>query len=299
MKKSNVTRLPRLKSRKKRVTLRRPKKSKQEIVIDASLGLVFSSEEEILNYFEAYITFLTKSYQELQDKNEVPLENIGDLEDKVNQSIEDPDEVWMLPELPIELHGKKIPVFSFIRWYDNENYFHVLLTHVDANDEPTFIYYQFFTRDRNIVEHFRRGRMVYDQTLHSLEFAMIDGDALSEGDPLAVGLFNAMLKLRSANDVPFDKFKELGEQCRDITIESADEIWRVQDSSGNILVTFIRDFPDHGIKDLHYIVVTQQDVSSGVYGLLFSFPTNDLNLVERYRHGENLEADDINQESAH
>lgn len=32
---------------------------------------------------------------------------------------------------------------------------------------------------------------------------------------------------------------------------------------------------------------------------MFSFPTNDESLVDRYRHGENLHAEEVVQESSH
>ncbi|NQZ19758.1 MAG: peptidase, partial [Bdellovibrionales bacterium] len=35
------------------------------------------------------------------------------------------------------------------------------------------------------------------------------------------------------------------------------------------------------------------------HALLFSFPTSDETLVDRYRHGENLQADEVIQESSH
>lgn len=264
-------------------------------MIDSDLGLVFESESELLGYFNPFIAQLVQQYKSHDDTQEILVESVTNLEELLDICLDDPDEVWMLPELKGQPHA----VFSFIRHHHDQGIFHVVLTHVDSHDEPTFIYFQFLTRDSKIVEHYRAGRMVFDQSLSEIEFGMIDGDALSEGDPLAVGLFHAMLKLRGEQDISTDKFQDLGQECRDRTIEEADEIWKSQDSSGQILVTFIREFPEHSVKDLFYIVVTQQEPNSGVHALLFSFPTRDDTLIDRYRHGENLHAEEVAQESSH
>ena len=107
-----------------------------------------------------------------------------------------------------------------------------------------------------------------------------------------------MLKVRGDKDIVTDKFQDFKE-CRESTIDSPDEIWRKVDSTGHILVTFIKEFNDMGVEDLHYIVITEEDTEAQVNSLLFSFPTNDTSLVDRYRQGENLEADEVATESSH
>ena len=64
-------------------------------------------------------------------------------------------------------------------------------------------------------------------------------------------------------------------------------------------MAFIKEFNDMGVEDLHYIVVTEEDAEAQVNSLLFSFPTNDISLVDRYRQGENLEAEEVATESSH
>ena len=134
----------------------------------------------------------------------------------------------------------------------------------------------------------------------------VEGDALSEGDDLAVGLYRAMLTLRSEKDLEEGVFKDY-EALREVTIEEPDEIWRSVDLSGNILVTFIKDFGGEDLStdlpselpEVRYIVVTIEDTPSSSHALLFSFPTTDINLVDRYRHGENLQAEEVVQEGSH
>lgn len=297
MNQKNTVKLPGRKSKTpSKLKLKRPKpKIKENIVIDADLGLVFKSEAELLSHFAPVINKLMEQYKSYQDEYEIPAESVTNLQELLEICLDDPDEVWMFSE-----SEESVPaIFSFVRHHHEQGIFHVVLCHVDSQDEPTFVYFQFLTRNSKVVEKYRTGRMVFDQSLSEIEFGMIEGDALSEGDPLAVGLFNAMLKLRSENDIRPDAFLDIGNECRDRTIEEADEIWKSQDSSGQVLVTFIREFQDHVIKDLFYLVVTQQEPNSGIHALLFSFPTQDEALVERYRHGEDLHAEEIAQESSH
>src|SRR5690606_6007801 len=126
----------------------------------------------------------------------------------------------------------------------------------------------------------------------------IDGDALREGDDFARGLYHAMLKVRADSDIKEDKFKRFA-HLREDTIEQPDEIWRSNDSMGNVLVSFIKEFPDETPGNVYYIVVTLEDMPSNSHALLFSFPTIDEALVGRYRHGENLQAEEVVQEASH
>jgi phage-Barnase-EndoU-ColicinE5/D-RelE like nuclease2 len=121
---------------------------------------------------------------------------------------------------------------------------------------------------------------------------------LTEGDALAVGLYKAMLSLRSPNDIKEEKFHD-HEELREDTIEEPDEIWRSTDLSGNALVTFVKQFDEGDSDGIWYVAVTVEDEASSSHALLFSFPTTDENLIDRYRHGENLQAEEVTQEASH
>jgi hypothetical protein len=159
------------------------------------------------------------------------------------------------------------------------------------------VYLHFPTKDENLVALYRRNQQVFDRSQADVPIGAIDGDALHEGDDLAKGLYKAMLMLRSEKDIPEDQFHHY-DVLRELTLENADEIWRSQDSLGNVLVSFIKDLSEED-EELHYVVVTAEDAPSGSHALLFSFPTRDKTLTERYRHGENLQADEVVQESSH
>lgn len=269
---------------------------KDRIVIDEERGLVFSSEEELYDHFLPQIQALEKEYYETRSEDDIQESEFGKYEELLNYVLDDPDEIW---EDATTIHGMKVR--SYVAHYmaenSDESVYYVALAYT-TGDIPSFVYLHFPSRDLSLVDKFRRGNLIYDRVLKEVEKGALEGDALSEGDDLAVGLYRAMLTVRSEKDIPESDFKKY-EHLRESTIEDADEIWRSVDLSGNILVTFIKECPDEGVQDLHYVVVTIEDTPSSSHALLFSFPTADTNLLDRYRHGENLQAEEVVQEASH
>lgn len=271
------------------------------IVIDQEQGLVFSSEDELYNHFLPQIQTLEKEYFLKRAETDIAEEDFPNYEEVLGHLLDDPDEVW---EDAQSIHGTK--VYAYVGHFSAEaqsdegaqpeSLFYVALVY-RTEETPSFVFLHFPSRDPALVDQYRRGRLVYDRIVKEVERGAVEGDALSEGDDLAVGLYKAMLKLRNKNDIVEDDFKDY-EDLREQSIEEPDEIWRTNDLSGNILVTFIRDFGDEE-SDLRYVVVTIEDTSSSSHALLFSFPTRDRSLVDRYRHGENLQAEEVVQEASH
>lgn len=264
------------------------------IVIDEKAGLVFNSEQELYAFFEPQIQQLEREYQELVPTPEEFNFTEDSLSDHLDMTLDDPAEIWY-----DEKTFSEFPIFHFIRPLPDVDAFHVVSCYVSSEDEPTFIFLNFFSREIRVVSKFQRGDLIFDRAFEEVGFGALEGDSLSEGDPMAMGLFLSMLKVRQETDIPFEKFQKLGAECRDETIQSADEIWRTVDSQGSVLVTFIKAFEDHEEKDLKYVAITQEDEGASVHSLLFSFPTQDENLLDRYRHGENLQTEDVAQESSH
>lgn len=267
------------------------KKSFQPIVIDEEHGLIFDSEQELYSHFENEIQTLEREFFSLRKDNE----DINEFEFKkydqqLEKLLDDPDEVW---EDTATL-GQNRRVFIYIRQFDK-------VAHIAAcyltESTPSFVYLHFPTRDQHLIERYRRGQMVFQRMMGDMAMGAIDGDALHEGDDLATGLYKAMLLLRGDKDIEEHDFIDYAD-CREETLENADEIWRSGDSNGNVLVSFIKEFDDEE-EELYYVVVTVEDAPSGSHALLFSFPTRDKGLVDRYRHGENLQAEEVVQESSH
>lgn len=267
-------------------------KAQELIVIDEQNGLIFESEKELSAYFQPTIDGLEELYQKNRAPDDFSDEQQLALEEHLEATLDEPDEVWQdtvtFPDLPLHV---------FIA--DRGGFHYVAVAYVSSDDgEPTFVLTHFPTKNPGMVEKYRTGELAFSRQYEQVQPAVLEGDALGDGDPLAMGLYLSMMKVRSEKDIPeadFQKYADL----REDTIEAADEIWRKNDLDGNILVSFIKEYPEHETKELTYVAITQEDANANVHALLFSFPTTDKSLVDRYRQGENLQAEEISQESSH
>lgn len=268
---------------------RSSRKKIEPIVIDEAHGLVFASEQELFAHFEKEIQVLEHEFFELREDEDIREDDFNKYDAQLDRLLDDPDEVW---EDSDTLTGQRM--FIYLRRFD-KNVTHIAACYL-TDSTPSFVYLHFPTKDDSLVERYRRGQMVFQRLPSDVPIGAIDGDALHEGDELALGLYKAMLLLRSDKDISEEGFHDYAD-CREETLEEADEIWRSSDSLGNVLVSFIKEFGED--DEFSYVVVTVEDTPSGSHALLFSFPTRDKGLVDRYRHGENLQAEEVVQESSH
>ncbi|MCB0349212.1 MAG: peptidase [Bdellovibrionales bacterium] len=278
------------KSAKKPAQRRGASKSQDPIIVDKDKGLVFPNEEALYSHFQKQIVKLEdeffKGYNPTTDIKEG---EFFEYEELLVETLTEPDEIYksdLVTSYPAYHYMK-----SFVAEATGEDIYYVAIVYV-LNDEPTFVFFHFPTKSASLFELFKQTEKTFDK-----EIAYQEGDALGDGDPLAEGLYSAMLKIRSEKDIAeseFSKFKKYRDEC----IEEPDEIWRDPDLQGNVLVSFIKDFTE-GSEDLFYVSVAVEDKTSDSHLLLFSFPTNDRSLVDRYRHGENLHAEEIVQGEGH
>lgn len=287
-------------SSKRKAQARKAAKKVQEkelIVIDEKQGLIFENDKTLFGYFSTPIKEFENRFHKMYDeKNDFSMSEQIEMESLLEDTLDDPDEIWI-----DDSTFEDLVVHTFVRTFETKQkvFHYVAVVYINTEDSnPTFVFIHFPTKDLKMLEAFRENEIIFHRKLEAIQFAAIDGDSLLEGDYLAIGLLESMLKLRSEKDIVTEKFQEFAE-CRDSTINSPDEIWRKVDTEGHVLVTFIKEFPDLGVEDLHYIVVTEEDSDSQVNSLLFSFPSCDTSLVDRYRQGENLEAEEVATESSH
>lgn len=269
---------------------------KEYIVIDEAAGLIFETEDDLFGYFAQSIETLEEEYQSVRSPEDFSDQEQLDLETYLESTLDEPDEIWQDGQT-----FEDLVVHHFVRSFEvgGQVFHYIAVAYVTPEDSyPSFVFIHFPTKDIRVLQNYQRGELIFDKKFEYVRDGAVDGDALGEGDPLSVGLYIAMMKVRGEKDIVQSKFQNFAD-LREDTIESADEIWRKNDLDGNVLVTFIKEYPDHETKDLHYIVITQEDSTSNVHSLLFSFPTNDASLVDRYRQGENLQAEEVVQENSH
>ncbi len=268
---------------------------KKPIIIDPGRDLKFANEDQLYKHFHSQIKLLESEYTDLKIDNDISETEHDKYEKNLTETLESPDEIWVDN---VTFNDQEVSIFlkEFLT-DDEESIFHVAVTYT-ANGVPSFVYLHFPTRHLDLIEKYQRGEIAYDRILEEAPKGAIEGDALLEGDELALGFYQAMLKVRSEDDIPETEYRSFAEH-RELAIEDADEIWRHNDPFGNVLVNFIKEFSEEGSERIHYVVVTIEDAMSNSHALLFSFPTKDSNLVSRYRQGENLQAEDVSQESSH
>ncbi|MFZ3231575.1 MAG: PBECR2 nuclease fold domain-containing protein [Pseudobdellovibrio sp.] len=285
------------KSKAKVHKVERKLQEKEMIIIDEKQGLIFDNEKTMFGYFSAPIKEFEKKYQtHYSEADDFSFAEQVELEYLLEDTLDDPDEIWIdessFEDLKVHVLVKAVEVLG-------KEFHYVAVVYINTEENyPSFVFIHFPTKDLKMVELFRENEIVFHRKLEAIQFAALDGDSLLEGDYLAIGLLEAMLVIRSEKDIAPEKFPDFAE-LRESTIDAPDEIWSKVDSTGHVLVTFIKEFPDNGTPDLHYIVVTEEDADSQVNSLLFSFPSNDISLVDRYRQGENLEAEEVSTESSH
>ncbi len=264
------------------------------IIIDESRGWIFNDENDVVAHFREQIETLEKEYHEWRPETDINLDEIENIDQHLTELLQEPDEVWLSTTTL-----KGISLGTFVGYFEAEeediSFYYITLTYF-VDNIPRFVFLHFATTDLNLVKKYQRGEKIYDRNNQEIQSDEEAVDALTEGDELAVGLYGAMLKLRNQTDIPENEFPSYIKH-REETIEEPDEIWRKIDSEGRILVSFVKSIEDSG--DLKYIVVTTEDEASECQYLLFSFPTKDPNLVDRYKQGESVDAASYTREESH
>ncbi len=267
----------------------------QTIIIDESRGLVFKTEDEVYQHFAKEIQILDEEYRNSRPEKDTGSDELVNTQENLSELLQEPDEVWL-----DENHLEGIPLGTFIGYYETEdeenNYYYIALTYF-VDNMPKFVFVHFATNDLSIIKKYQRGKKIYDRNLQEIQSDEEAVDALTEGNELAVGLYNAMLTLRTSSDIPVKDFPDYL-HYREETIEEPEEIWRKIDTEGRVLVSFIKSLPEES-GDAKYIVVTVEDEASESQYLLFSFPTRDHNLVDRYKQGESLDTMSYSREESH
>ena len=170
--------------------------SGEKIVIDEDKGLVFSSEDDLFKHFEKDIQVLENTYFAQRSKTDIPVEDFSEYEDCLTTILADPDEIWVDRTV---LPGKEVS--NFIAEFEEEdegdqktkNKFYYVAQVFINNNVPTFVYMHFPTNDEALLAHLRSGERIYDRSQLEIPLGAFEGDALSEKEPLATGLYDACL----------------------------------------------------------------------------------------------------------
>ena len=164
---------------------------KDKIVIDQAAGLVFDSENDLYNFFSKPIEKIETEYLEQKSSDDLSDADQAKFDQHLPELLDDPDEIWedskTLEDDYIWVYIKQLEESS-----NGRPVFHLAVCYL-TEDIPSFVYLHFATVDEKLIQHFRRESKVYDREDFEAPLGAIDGDALNEGDELALGLNKAMM----------------------------------------------------------------------------------------------------------
>lgn len=250
------------------------------VYVEENTTRFFCSEKCIRAYYDPMGEHYRKQMVDVRDPHDIPQADFSDYESYAPLCLANPDEIWA----DTTENGESVTYFLSNFTNEGGKFTYIVMCFC-LELEPTYILLSFPTRDKKLVEEFRRGNKVEVQDedeppsepevspVLTEDFLARQGNAIEE----------EMLRYRSPKDIPKKDFEE-HTHLLDQTIENPDEVWELQDEGDNTLLTLISQHGDN----LHYIVICTYDKTSEnqeAWRVIYNFPTNDPAMVHRYRRG--------------
>jgi hypothetical protein len=250
------------------------------VYVEESSTRYFCSEKCIRSYYDPMGEFYRRQMMEVRDSHDIPESDFTSYESYAPLCLANPDEIWA----DSTENGESVTYFLANFTNEGGRFTYVVMCFC-LELEPTYILLSFPTRDKKLVEEFRRGQKVeiqeQDETpaepevspIFTEDFLARQGNAIEE----------EMLRHRAKSDIPKKDFEEFT-HLLDQTIENPDEVWELQDEGENTLLTLISQQDEN----LHYVVICTYDQSTEnqeSWRVVYNFPTNDPAMVQRYRRG--------------
>jgi len=250
------------------------------VYVEESSTRYFCSEKCIRGYYDPMGEYYRKQMVEVRDPHDIPQGDFSEYESYAPLCLANPDEIWA----DVTENGESITYFLSNFTNEGGKFTYVVMCFC-LELEPTYILLSFPTRDKKMVEEFRRGQKVEVQesedaspepevsSVLTEDFLAKQGNAIEE----------EMMRHRNPQDIPKKDFDEHA-HLLDQTIESPDEVWELQDAGDNTQLTLLSQHAEH----LHYIVICAADQNAEnqeSWRVIYSFPTNDPAMVQRYRRG--------------
>lgn len=250
------------------------------VYVEESTTRFFCSEKCIRAYYDPMGEYYRQQMMEVRDPHDIPQADFSEYESYAPLCLANPDEIWA------DTTENNESVTYFLSNFTNEGgKFTYVVMCFCLELEPTYILLSFPTRDKKMVEEFRRGQKVEVQEAEDAAAEPEVSSVLTEDFLAKQGnaIEEEMLRHRQATDIPKKEFEEHA-HLLDQTIENPDEVWELQDEGENTLLTLISQHGDN----LHYIVICTFDQNADnqeSWRVIYSFPSNDPAMVHRYRRG--------------
>lgn len=275
---------------------RKPLGADDKIVyVEEATNRFFCSEKCIRTYYDPMSEYYRQQMLGIRDPHDIPEGDFDEYESYAPLCLSDPDEIW------VEETENGETVTTFLSNFTNEGgKFTYVVMCFCLEMEPTYILLSFPTRDKKLVEEFRRGEKIEitedsDEVTAEPEVSPVLNEDFMAKQGNAIE--EEMLRYRSPSDIPQKEFEEHA-HFLDQTIENPDEVWELQDDGGNTLLTLISQQEEN----LYYMVICTYDQrmeSQESWRVIYHFPTNDPAMVQRYRRGVMREGGDAKASFLH
>ncbi len=261
----------------------------QVYFVEDKTGNYFCSEPCIQKFYGPMARFYYQEHQKLRDPHDIHEQDFEQFEKYSILTVDSPDELWL------EKSNASEEYYFYIKEFSNPGgkFYYVIMTFCLERD-PTFVLLSIPTRDKRILDHYRRGKRLAKQGEEQEAPLPVNYLAQQSKTPQhenlmserAMALKEEMLRNRRQEDIDTHKFDEHS-YLLDETIENPDEAWEMEvgEKGDDSILTLITQHDDR----LHYIVICgvddHSDTDTPAWRVLYHFPTGDAGLVQHYRRG--------------
>jgi hypothetical protein len=288
--------------------------AERALFVEEEVGRVFCSEKCITMYFQLDIERLEKEYLRLRGTHDLSSEQRERYAHLRWVTLEAPDEGWCEKTVTGDLR------YTFISEFQpDDKTLWMICVCLMLRGEPSFLFIAIPTRNRSLVQHYRKGEPLSDEKLQAIAESAAarasrslsgeDGETTASeqggvlSDTIAADGWSreesaraGRTQERTPEDIPEEEFPKF-EQFIEETLAKPDEVWALPlgedaedaESAELKIYHFLRRYPGQklsGGEGFWYVVVAKDTEDDSQIELLDSFPTRDPGLLERYRSGE-------------
>lgn len=275
------------------------------LYVEEEVGRIFCSEDCISSYFHPEIERLEKKYHNLLSPSDLS----GEERDSLNHlrwvTLQEPDEIWREKTVTGDYRYTLISEFQPSArkiWY--------VCICLFLKGEPSFLFLGFPSRSAAMVGHYRKGERV--------EWAKATGKDPGQKGPKKQVTSNStapqsasesptdrladewtedetiraeQIASRRADDIDPSLFDQFGKEAQQ-TLDEPSELWIYrQDEISPVVYQFIKHYPDSSAADVEkepfwYVIIAKEVEGEEHIEVLDAFPTRDIEMVNRYRRGE-------------
>lgn len=249
----------------------------------------FCSDTCIEEFFSPLVDYYDSEEKKFRNENDIEEKHLEEFlsdDEKIDQILSTPDEIWCQEE---EYQDKLYSLIKQFKYNENKSFYLIVLSFMYAS-KPSFILFMTATEDEKFLEHFRKGiktEMSIDIS-SSASVLEIDAETLSMLEKKKSAYLADLLEKRSPADVPYESF-HLYDEYLDQTMQTPDEIFKHIDEEGDQLFTYIKAQVKDTIS-FYYLVICYSLKKGGkdqeTLIPIISFPTLDGELYTKYKLGE-------------